>query len=339
MEEDPAIDLLGVGDHREELGLHEIPLARGVSIAEDHLAAGVGDLAAVLEHPAHLDRDDLLRTAPLRLADADRHRRRLVVAEDDALEQLEMIDPPDRQPGMAVQGPFGQPLEDQGQGQDGMAVDHVRPDHRQRVEVHLALEHLHQLALRGGRCRGLWSRLERRRVRRCRVGEDDDLDRPRTGPFELIDDQPRTCLERDQPEPLALEERLEGAGHHAAVPGAPVEGDDPASRQSPSLALGQLVERLVRRRVGHLADASKPCGGGREQDQESEQLGIDRLEEGVQPLDLRVEDLGELGVGLVLDPPVGEDAGAVDQSPDRSGLASDLGHQFHDGDRSRTSIA
>ena len=41
---------------------------------------------------------------------------------------------------------------------------------------------------------------------------------------------------------------------------------------------------------------------------------------GVEARDLGVVDLGELGIGLVLDPAVGQHAGAMDQAPDRSEL-------------------
>ena len=86
-----------------------------------------------------------------------------------------------------------------------------------------------------------------------------------------------------------------------------------------------LLRYFVGRGVGHLAGPAEPRRRRREQDQELERLGIDRVEEMVQALDLGVVDQLELGVGLVDDPPVGQHAGAVDQPADRAELVADLG--------------
>ncbi len=51
---------------------------------------------------------------------------------------------------------------------------------------------------------------------------------------------------------------------------------------------------------------------------------IDRVEERQQPADLRVEDAVDLGIGLVLDPTVGEYASAVDQASYRPRPATNL---------------
>ena len=164
--------------------------------------------------------------------------------------------------------------------------------------------------------------LERDRAQRERVGLARTTISTGRGPLalDLLDHEPGPVLERDQPEPSRSKIGLSDVGHHAAVPRAPVERHDPAARKPPSLSLGPLVQELVGRRVGHLAHPPEPGRGRGEEDQEPKRARIDRLDERRKPLDLGVEDLGELGVGLVLDPAVGQDAGAVDQpriGPDR----------------------
>ena len=94
------------------------------------------------------------------------------------------------------------------------------------------------------------------------LGQHDHLDRPPSRSPDLFDDQAGPLLQRDQPQPLALEQRLERRGHHAAVPGTPVQGHDPALGKPPRRALGPLVERFVCRRVGHLAGPAEASGRG-----------------------------------------------------------------------------
>ena len=94
-----------------------------------------------------------------------------------------------------------------------------------------------------------------------------------------------------------------------------------------SLALGPLVQELVGRRVGHLAHPPEPGRRRGEEHQEPKAREVDRPGERLQSLDLGVEDLGELRVGLVLDPAVGQHPGAVDQPADRARPPAYLGQQ------------
>ena len=72
--------------------------------------------------------------------------------------------------------------------------------------------------------------------------------------------------------------------------------------------MGPFIHDFISRRVGHLPRPSEPRGRGREEDEEAEVVGVgaERGEQAAQAGDLGVVDRGELGVGLVLDPAVGQ---------------------------------
>ena len=157
--------------------------------------------------------------------------------------------------------------------------------------------------------------------------EHDDLDRPRAAAADLIDDQSRPGVERDQRQPFLFKNRPERVVDHASRPGAPVIGDDATMGQPDRLLLGPLVENFVGGRIRHLARAAEPGRRRREKDQKPQRLGIDRLIEMMEALDLGIVNQVELGVSLIGDPAVGQHAGAVNQAADRPVLRANFLHR------------
>ena len=137
-----------------------------------------------------------------------------------------------------------------------------------------------------------------------RVGEDDDLHRVLARLLNFLRDQPRALVERDEADALAGEQRPKCGRHHAAVPRPPVERHDPALGEPAGLHLGPLVENLVGRGIGDLPRPAEPRRGRGKQGQDAERRRVERLEDGVEAVDLRAVDPVELLVGLVVDPTV-----------------------------------
>ena len=212
-----------------------------------------------------------------------------MVPQYDPLEQPEVFHSLSHQAGMTVQRALGQPFENQGHGEHGMTVDHVRPDHRQRTQVDPPLKHRLQLSIglvrpRTGRALALAPALgsgtsgdSGSDVRG--TGQDHDLDRAIAARVDLIHEQPGSVRRRNQPQTLALKHRLQCAGHHAAVPWSPVERHDSTGGKPPRHALGPLVQPFVGRRIGRLANPAVAGGGRREKGEESKLPRIDRVKE------------------------------------------------------------
>src|SRR4051812_45875227 len=74
---------------------------------------------------------------------------------------------------------------------------------------------------------------------------------------------------------------------HSAGPRAPVQRNDSASGPPPRLALGQLIQRFVSRRVGRLTGSAKPTSGGRKEHDGFEGIIGRRAEQVLQAADFR----------------------------------------------------
>ena len=88
--------------------------------------------------------------------------------------------------------------------------------------------------------------------------------------------------------------------------------------------MGPLVEPLIGSGVGGLAYPAKSGRRRREEGQKPEGIPARRRQPTEQPLNFRLEDLRELEIGLVLDVPVRQHAGAVNEPPDRTVFALEL---------------
>ena len=73
-----------------------------------------------------------------RLARSNVHERGVAIAHDQALEQPEVIDPAQHEPGIAVQRPLGGPLGRIRHRQHGVTIDDVVGQDRQGFQVHRA---------------------------------------------------------------------------------------------------------------------------------------------------------------------------------------------------------
>jgi hypothetical protein len=103
-------------------------------------------------------------------------------------------------------------------------------------------------------------------------------------------------------------------------------------RQQERLLLCPLIEVFVRSRIGNLPHAAESRGRGRKQDQKFERSWINRAPEILQAVNLRLVHQVKLSVGLINDPPVGENTRAVNQPTHRTKLPLNAGyHRFNRG--------
>src|SRR5262249_13684029 len=106
-------------------------------------------------------------------------------------------------------------------------------------------------------------------------------------------------------------------GHHATLPRPPGDGPYPAARAPGLLGGEHVVQHLVGHRVVTLARVAEDRDRG-EGVHQVERVVSGGGQQDTQPVDLRTEDLGELLVGLVGEPAVGQYPRAVDDAGDRA---------------------
>ena len=104
---------------------------------------------------------------------------------------------------------------------------------------------------------------------------------------------------------------LSAVGDHAPGPGAPVEGNDAAARQTRACCWAHLLRYSLAAAYATWPGAAETGGRRRKKDQERERIGIDRPKEMMKALDLGLVDQVELSIGLIDDLAVGEDARSV----------------------------
>ena len=128
---------------------------------------------------------------------------------------------------------------------------------------------------------------------------------------------------RDDLHALALEVRLELRRHHAAIPRAEAQRAHRAAAVQRPEAVRHLGERVVGHRVVRLPGVAVEAGERREDDQVAEGgtlLGGERGEQVGEPGDLDAEDGVEVGLALVLDHLVLDDARRVHDARDRQAV-------------------
>ena len=315
---------MGSEGRTRERQVIEPPRARRQPGRENDLRPRVDHFPSVTQGAPEFDRHPEFVAVAGGLARRDLEHRSLAAVQHQALEEPEVVHTPRHQPRVALHRGLGGPFQEDRHRQDGMPVDHVVAEDRRGLQVDLSLQDTFEVALGGSRPRRIRTAGRLGRRNRGPIGEHHDLDRAGAGVAvpDFLDHQPGAGRGPDQVQALVLEDRPEGIAHHAAGPRAPVERDDAAIRQSDGRLLRPLIEMLVGGRVGHLPGSPESSRRRREQQQELERLGVDRVEEVMQAGDFGVVHHGELRVGLVDDLPVGQDAGAVDEPPDRAMLGA-----------------
>ncbi len=113
-------------------------------------------------------------------------------------------------------------------------------------------------------------------------------------------------------------------GDHAAVPGTPGQRPHDAVRAPCRHGARDLADHLVGHGVVALARVTEASGNGGEDADEIQRVVIGGVEQRPQTLDLRVEDVGELLIGLVGQIAVRQHPGTVDHAGDGAEFVPNL---------------
>ncbi len=133
---------------------------------------------------------------------------------------------------------------------------------------------------------------------------------------QLGGEQPGSLAHGDEGHLPLLQHALEGRGHHAAIPGAPIDGLDVAVGVAALQSVSRLVEDLVGEGVVRLAHIAVEARYGGEEDQVAQLGGGDAGQQVAQPLYLDGVDPLEIGLRLLGDGLVGDDPGSVEDAGD-----------------------
>ena len=137
----------------------------------------MGHLAAAGHDPLELGGHDELRTVTDRFAYADLDGGLRAMVQNHPFKEPQVVDPAHHQSWIAVDRTLGEPFQHNRHGQDGVSVDDVRGEDRQRLEIHRAAKDRLELSF-GGERRGRFRRGGGGYASgRVVFGEHDDFDR------------------------------------------------------------------------------------------------------------------------------------------------------------------